>query len=541
MATSSSDTSHKLQHDVSGATTTGVDHLIPIRGPEHISYEVGPWAQKTILTFDGGGIRGYASLLVLKRIMNRIRELETQHNDPAHKSSYYRWIGVPDDDAVEGEPDPKRVDRYLPCHYFDYIAGTSTGGLSSIMLGRLRMSVDQALDTYKSFGNAVFGKPRRFHELSLSYWPRAKYSCRQTREAYKKIIYDTLQRERECDPSEVETEQLKYREDRTRTIAISWAINKKTGVNKEFVWRSYANDFRPKENDPTRCIPSNAGPAHRSAIWKVARATTAAPGYFEAIKLMGMKFIDGGVVANNPSLIALREIHNLHDQVPALFVSIGTGLKDSSDARNNTNGATKNANGGSRMFKKTATTDDVRHKQGLKKYREIGKHLKNRIIDCEGSNGTEGWRDWCRAIGMREHLYRLNVKGDLHTVSLDEWRPSNTGEGTLSFIEAETDKYLAERSVINYINSIAEKAVEIRRERAATEHWERFAVDVTYTCPDCQTRKYDTRAQLREHLQQGIEHRENQVPDKGMLEKILNTSRTFRTNRSEEPGDDGVM
>lgn len=85
------------------------------------------------------------------------------------------------------------------------------------MLGRLRMSVDQALDTYKSFGNAVFGKPRRFHELSLSYWPRAKYSCRQTREAYKKIIYDTLQLERECDPSEVETEQLKYREDRTRT------------------------------------------------------------------------------------------------------------------------------------------------------------------------------------------------------------------------------------------------------------------------------------------------------------------------------------
>lgn len=318
------------------------------------------------------------------------------------------------------------------------------------------------------------------------------------------------------------------------SIAISWAINKKTGVDKEFVWRSYANDFRPKENDPTRCIPSNAGPAHRTAIWEVARATTAAPGFFEAIKIMGLKFLDGGVVANNPSLIALREIHNLHDQVPALFVSIGTGLKNSSGAPKNSNGVNKKANGGgSRMFKKTTTTDDVRHKQGLNKYREIGKHLKNRLIDCEGSNGTAGWRDWCRAIGLKEHLYRLNVEGDLYTVSLDEWRPSNTGEVTLSFIEAETEKYLAERPVINRINSIAEKAVEIRRERAATEHWERFAVDVTYTCLDCGTKKYDTRAQLREHLQQGPEHKGNRVPDDKTLEEMLNASRAFRTNRAE--------
>ncbi|KAF5250911.1 hypothetical protein FANTH_3965 [Fusarium anthophilum] len=535
MATSSSDTSHSLQPQVSGASTADVDPSIPIRGPEHISYEVGPWAQKTILTFDGGGIRGYASLLVLKRIMIQIRELEQKHKEyRAHHSSFYRWMGVPDDAALEGGPDPERVDRYLPCHYFDYIAGTSTGGLSSIMLGRLRMSVDQALDTYKSFGNAVFGKPRQFHELSYSYWPRAKYSCRQTREAYKEIIFNALQLEKECDPSEVETEQLKYREDRTRTIAISWAINKKTGVDKEFIWRSYANDFRPKENDPTRCIPSNAGPAHRNAIWEVARATTAAPGYFEAIKLMGMKFIDGGVVANNPSLIALREIHNLHDQIPALFVSIGTGLKEPSDARRNTNGANKKANSGSRMFKKTVTTDDVSHKQWLNKYREIGKHLKNRIIDCEGSNGTAGWRDWCRAIGMKEHLYRLNVEGDLHTVSLDEWRPLNTGEVTLSFIEAETEKYLAEPMVINNINAIAEKAVEIRRERAATEHWERFAVDVTYTCPTCETKKYDSRAQLREHLQQATEHRGNRATDERKLEETLNNARTFSINRSEE-------
>ncbi|KAI1011896.1 hypothetical protein LB503_004334 [Fusarium chuoi] len=147
MATSSSDTSHTLQHQVSGGSSAKVDPSIPIRGPEHISYEVGPWAQKTILTFgtkgfylidylsnncmlDGGGIRGYASLLVLKRIMIQIRELEQKHKDyKAPRSSFYRWMGVPDDDGIiEGNPEPERVDKYLPCHYFDYIAGTSTGG-----------------------------------------------------------------------------------------------------------------------------------------------------------------------------------------------------------------------------------------------------------------------------------------------------------------------------------------------------------------------------------------------------------------------------
>lgn len=89
--------------------------------------------------------------------------------------------------------------------------------LSSIMLGRLRLSVDQALDTYKAFGNAVFGKPRWFHERSFLWYPRAKFSCRKTRAAFQEVVYQTLRKERDCFPSEAETEPLKYREDRTRT------------------------------------------------------------------------------------------------------------------------------------------------------------------------------------------------------------------------------------------------------------------------------------------------------------------------------------
>ncbi|KAM0237001.1 hypothetical protein ACHAP5_009197 [Fusarium lateritium] len=462
MATPLSETSRTLHTQVSGASSADIDPSIPIRGPEHIPDEEGPWAQKTILTFgndsphfvesciysritDGGGVRGYASLLVLKRIMTQIRHIERNHEDPARKSSYYPWMGEREQNANEDNPESERVDEYLPCHYFDYVAGTSTGGM-----------------------------------------------------------------------------------------AISWAINKEGGVSKEFVWRSYDNDFSPKAHDSNLWNPSNAGPAHTTAIWEVARATTAAPRYFESIKAIGRKFLDGGMVANNPSLIAIREIHNLHGRVPALFVSIGTGLKVPADAqRNNT---PREANGGVKSLRKAATRDDVRRKQFLKKYIEIGKEWKNWMVDCEGMNGTNGWRSHCKAIRLTEHLYRLNVEGDLHTIPLDDWRPSNTGEETLNFIQEQTNQYLAEPRVIDYITSIARKAVEIRRQRAATEQWERFATDVVYRCPDCDNKKYDTRAKLREHLQKGTEHKRKRMADGRELEEKLNASRSSRTNSPVETG-----
>ncbi|KAF5972829.1 hypothetical protein FBULB1_8557 [Fusarium bulbicola] len=531
MTTPSSEDSGTLQHQVSGASGAEFDPSVPIRGPEHISYEEKPWANKTILSFDGGGVRGYASLLVLKRIMVRIRELELGHEEyRAPSSDFYRWNGAPEENIVGVNPEPDRVDKYLPCHYFDYIAGTSTGGLSSIMLGRLRMSVDQAMDTYKSFGNAVFGKPRVFHERRFLY-PRAKFSSRKTRAEYQKIIYEALQREKVCFYSEAEVEPLKYREDRTRTIAISWSIKKDGGVSKEFVWRSYDNEPSPKEPRTNQWNPSNAGPAHTTAIWEVARATTAAPGYFESIKIIGRKFLDGGMAANNPSLIALKEIHNLHDVVPDLFVSIGTGLKPCPDDQSN--GVPDEANGHTSASRRDTIRDGGRRKQFVNKWWEITKNVKSWMTDTEGLHGYEGWRDRCNLIKLTDS-YRLNVEGDLHTMPLDDWRPRNTGEDTLGFIEEQTRQYLTETTVVDWINSIAIKAVEIRRQRAATEQWERFAVDVIYRCRDCDNKKYETRAQLREHLQKGTAHGGERITDGKQLEERLNDSRSFKPKRTVE-------
>jgi len=67
--------------------------------------------QEFVLTSkDGGGIRGYSSLLILEELMKKIAQLE--------------W----EDTAKGTTEDITNRSLPLPCHYFDYIFGTSTGG-----------------------------------------------------------------------------------------------------------------------------------------------------------------------------------------------------------------------------------------------------------------------------------------------------------------------------------------------------------------------------------------------------------------------------
>ena len=80
-----------------------------------------------------------------------------------------------------------KLDHYLPCHYFDYMAGTSTGGLISIMLGRLSMSVDECLEAFEILSDRVFGNPRWFHFQNLGFG-RSKYNPKILEEVIKEII-----------------------------------------------------------------------------------------------------------------------------------------------------------------------------------------------------------------------------------------------------------------------------------------------------------------------------------------------------------------
>lgn len=106
-----------------------------------------------LLSLDGGGIRGLSSLLILRRLMS----------------------------AINPESPPK------PCEHFDMIGGSSTGGLIAIMLGRLRMTVDDCIAAYLSFSDEVFEKKFR------SVKPTGKIQGRFDAKALKRSVVQVLE------------------------------------------------------------------------------------------------------------------------------------------------------------------------------------------------------------------------------------------------------------------------------------------------------------------------------------------------------------
>lgn len=84
-------------------------------------------AQKPrILCLDGGGIRGLSEILILKEIMLQVRM----------------------QNGLDNTPEPRQC--------FDFICGTSTGGLLAVLLGRLDCTLDECEALYREFGSEIF-------------------------------------------------------------------------------------------------------------------------------------------------------------------------------------------------------------------------------------------------------------------------------------------------------------------------------------------------------------------------------------------------
>jgi patatin-like phospholipase/acyl hydrolase len=102
------------------------------------------------LCADGGGVRGLSSLLILDELMRQI-------NDSI------RALGRSSDSPS----------NLLPHDIFDLVAGTSIGGLISLMLGKLGMNVKDCIEEYCNFSKAIF---KRKQLLAIGGFARSKYS-----------------------------------------------------------------------------------------------------------------------------------------------------------------------------------------------------------------------------------------------------------------------------------------------------------------------------------------------------------------------------
>jgi len=235
---------------------------------------------KKLLAIDGGGIRGVLSLQILAKIEQLLTE-------------------------KSGRADYRLAD------YFDYVAGTSTGGIiaAGVAVG---MRVQEILDFYLNNGAAMFDKAGILRRLQYQY--NSEPLALQLQSVFGKTT--TL--------GAPELETLLLLVMRNATTDSPWPIS----------------------NNPYAKYNAAAHPACnlKFPLWQLVRASTAAPTYFppEVIDC-GSKpfvFVDGGVTMyNNPAfqMFLMATVDRYWAHAPAgsrgwktgiddmLIVSIGTG------------------------------------------------------------------------------------------------------------------------------------------------------------------------------------------------------------------------
>ena len=231
-----------------------------------------------ILSIDGGGIRGIIPGQVLVALEHEIQD-------------------------ITGDPNRRIAD----C--FDLIAGTSTGGILACLYlcpsaqqpDRPRFSADEAVNLYLQNGDDIFDVSVFKRIESLGGLADEKYSADEL-ERVLKLYFGDLKLGHLMKPCLVPAYDITRREAKFFNQADVAA----EGSGRDF----YVRD--------------------------VARATSAAPTYFEPANIQAMDkkvypLIDGGVFTNNPAMCACVEAFTMNPKLklPDLKVlSLGTGKVD---------------------------------------------------------------------------------------------------------------------------------------------------------------------------------------------------------------------
>lgn len=238
---------------------------------------------KKILALDGGGIRGLMAVEVLLRLEDSLRERLRRGSD------------------------------FVLADYFDFVAGTSTGAIIAACVS-LGMPIRRIRQFYLDSGNEMFDR--------ASLLKRFYYKFEDDKLAAK--LQSEIGLERENDPA---SGFATLGSPRLRTLMMAVTRNATT----DSPW-PLTNNPRARYNLRTRPDCNLDLP-----LWKVVRASTAAPTYFppEVVDLGPRRFVfvDGGVTTyNNPAFLAFvtatAQPYNIgwptgEDRM--LIVSVGTG------------------------------------------------------------------------------------------------------------------------------------------------------------------------------------------------------------------------
>ncbi len=168
-----------------------------------------------------------------------------------------------------------RLEEDLNCtitDHFDLITGTSTGGIIAAALG-VGMRPHEIVKFYEDHGPAIFEK-RLLRETSTGWGCfKSRYSSDPLKEAL-----------RECFGKRTLGDSAK------RLVIPAYNLD----GNDVMVFKTRHHERYARD--------------HKIPLWEICMATTAAPTYFKAFHLNGnTRLIDGGVWANNPSMLGIIE------------------------------------------------------------------------------------------------------------------------------------------------------------------------------------------------------------------------------------------
>lgn len=185
--------------------------------------------------------------------------------------------------------------------------------------------------------------------------------------------------------------------------------------------RGYNADGPPYLFRSYKCPGSNPD---KCAIWEAGRATSAAPTFFKPmfipIPSPGFYYVDGGVLNNNPSQIALDEAGKIWPDVSHFcLVSIGAGRQRSVKI-------VEASSGGGMMSDISAWIPGVgTASQVLAGVKALTK-IMNACVDLAANSESCHQRIFRSAIS--NHIdknfpyYRFNVERDMEGVGFEEWR-----------------------------------------------------------------------------------------------------------------------
>ncbi|KZV37161.1 hypothetical protein F511_15081 [Dorcoceras hygrometricum] len=266
-----------------------------------------------ILAMDGGGMKGLATVKIL-------REIEKGTGKQIHE-------------------------------LFDLICGTSTGGMLAVALGIKLMSLEKCEEIYKELGKLVFAEPVPKDNEAATWREKLDQLYKSSSQSFRVVVHGSKhsadQFEKLLKEICADDEGDLLIESAVKRIPKVFVVSTLVSVApaQPYIFRNY--QYPPGTPEISSAAAENLtiggqGAATTGAqvgykrhafigsckhhIWQAIRASSAAPYYLDDFSDGVYRWQDGAIVANNPTIFAIREAQLLWpDAKIDCLVSIGCG------------------------------------------------------------------------------------------------------------------------------------------------------------------------------------------------------------------------